>query len=1354
MDHIIGYAGGGGGKSAKSKQSGSETANSLISRSELRVMFLLGEGEINGAYTGNIYRDTYIDDVVIENSDGSRNFDGVKLYFRPGTLTQSYIGGFGEDRAEVNVNQQIKQKVGSVTRAYVGQNINAFQFRFLFPQLQRVDTANNKIIETSVTYKIDVRVDGAGWVTRLHYTLNGKNTSPFEAFHRIDVPPGSNYDLRVTRLTPDSESTTLSNDMIWTSYASIIDAKFTHPNSALLAVVLNGDQFRSLPRVSFRGKFKKILVPNNYNVENRTYSGVWNGGFNYAYSNNPAWIAFDLLINNRYGTGDRISAENLNKWSFYAVGQYCDEKIPSRIPGQGLVPRFTCNAVIKDARDAYDLINAIASSFRGSFYWSNGTVTAIQDKPRNPVKLFSKANTVEIYDESGQVTEPCFTYKYSSRSSRHTVALVSYSNPENSYKPEIEYVEHDNGLARYGYNPIQLEAFGCTSRDEARRLGLWVLETEQNLTSIVTFKIGAIGAFISPGEVIEISDPLRSVSRSAGRIIDISPNRLEILVDLAPGVNLASGVHVVKFTGADSAIHQYNITDIVGNTIKISSPLNSSVDLYDLWMVVEPTIKPAKYAVWSIVDNLNSDPSYYEITAIQYNDSIYNTVDIGTPLEVPQTSLLPPAVPNKVYAVKATPIPTLRDGSWTFDLDITWEEPLYKGSLDPYTKSYEVEYREGFSSGWGGKKTTSDSTVKYQGLTEGIYSARIRVVDILNRVSSWVQSVAVEVARPKPLNPVGSIIKNTTVTGGIILSWSDVQVYKYGISAYRIYLNNTLIETRPIGTYYTSEIIRPPGVYVAEIKALDLAGGESDTGLTIVLGSEFSPLNPIGEITVSINEGFITLFWTDITTYKADFTGYRVYLNDELVYKSINKLSEPIAFNSSVNNTFKVYSENAQGYQSLGFIAFTLGVGAGDSSVPSPVGTVTKYNSSDGGIILTWTDSQSYTNKFGGYRLYIDNEMLGETKIQTFSSIIRPVGTYVITIKSITNSGLQSVGGITVNLTPADYMPPDPEFLLVQQDISGTKQFYWEAPPADIKDIVAYRVRFNVGSNNNWQDSHWLKDVPVSLQQFETSLFKEGTYTVLMKLVDVTGNESLDCAFTQVNLYDPIPDNVVETWDYRNPSLSDTGDTSFLSKPAWTGTLTNLQVNTDGDLVVIDPAQVAYFDSVFDVSAPGHLKISHTIEGNFAAYYEKLVQGVLWTGLNESAVFWGDDSLIFWQAYENFNLFPVAVSVALEEYKVRIKINPSDIPGKIKQLKVIIDAPDLVSYVNDFPITALGSRIPPNKPMSVIKAVNLTLQDPPGNTAIRAVVKSKDAVLGALVECYNSAGQRVAGLVDCTLVGY
>lgn len=1354
-NQIVGYAGAGGGKSAKSKSSGSENANTLISRSELRVLFLLSEGEIQGALTGDLYRDTFIDDVPIKNADGSLNFEGVKVYFRPGTLTQNYIGGFGEDRVEVNVNQPLKKSIGSITKAYIGQNVNAFQFRFLFPQLQRIDTSNNKILETSVTYTIDVRVDGGGWVQRLHYVLNGKNTSPFEAFHRIDVGAGSNYELRVTRITPDSQSTTLSNEMIWTSFSAITDAKLQHPNSAVLAVVLSGDQFRSLPRVSFRAKFKKILLPNNYNPTTRTYSGVWNGGFNFGYSNNPAWIAFDLLINNRYGTGDRISAENLNKWSFYAVGQYCDEMIPSRIPGKGNVPRFTCNAVIKDARDAYDVINAIASSFRGSFYWSNGTVTAIQDKPRNSVKIFSKANVLELSDELGEISEPCFSYKYSSRSSRHTVALVTYLNPDNSYKPEVEYVEHDSGLARYGYNPVQLEAFGCTSRDEARRLGLWVLETEQNLTSIVTFKIGAIGAFISPGEVIEISDPLRSVSRLGGRIIEFSPDRRTITLD-APAVGLNLGVtNTVKLMGGSTTLFEYNITGVNGNNLTVASPIDASIQHFDMWLIIQPSLKPAKYAVWSIVDNLSSDPSYYEITAIQYNDSIYNTVDLGTPLEIPPTTVFPPTVPNSVFDVQVAVTPVLKDGSWQFDLNVTWEEPLLNGSLDPFTKNYELEYREGFSGAWGGRQVTPDSTATYQGLTEGTYFVRIRAVDLLNRVSSWVSSVAIEVERPKPLNPIGSTVKNVTLTGGIIISWSDSQTYRYGITAYRVYLDGNLIETIPVGTYYTSEIIKPPGVYTVVIKAVDRSGSESPSGLITTLGSEFAPKNPVGDITISINEEFISLFWTDITNHAKDFTGYQVFLNDELVQKTLNRNSDPIAVDLTGNNIFKVYAQNAQGFKSLGFIQFILGAGAGDSTVPNPVGVAKKFNSSDGGIILTWTDSQNYP-KFGAYRLYIGNELLGDTQIKTFSSIIRPPGTYEVIIKSVTKTGLQSIGGITVTLTPEDYLPPDPPFFLVQQEINGTKQFYWEAPPAEIKDIVAYRLRFNIGSNVSWENSHWLKDIPVSLQQFETTLFREGSYTILMKLVDVQGNESAEATFTQVNLFDPVPENVVETWDYRNPANSDTGETSFLSRASWSGVLTNLAVDSNGDLAVIDPTKEAFFDSTFDVSAPGHLKISYDIEGNHAAYYEKLVQGILWTGSNENEVFWTaeNETVPLWSQYENYILFPVSVALSLEEYKVRIKINPSPVPGKLKQLKVFVDAPDIVSNINDFPVSALGSRIMPNKPMSVLKAVNLTLQDAPGNAAVRLVVKDKDPVLGALVEAFNSSNVRVAALVDAILVGY
>lgn len=1353
MVKIIGSGGGGGGGGGKSGRSRTpkETANNLFSKSILRVLFLLGEGEIQGAANGNLYQSTYIDDVPIENPDGSRNFSDVSLFFRPGTLTQNSIGGFAEEGSEVLVNQQVKKTLGAVTRGIIGSDIDAINIRILFPALQKVNQSNNSIEETSVTYTVDVQVNGAGWVRRIHQVANGKNSGSFEHYHRIDVPPGSSYGVRVTRLTDDSTSSTLNNDMIWVSYTPIADAKLRHPNSALLAVVLSGDQFRSLPQISFRGRFKKVLYPNNYNPTSRVYSGVWNGGFNFGYCNNPAWVAYDLLINSRYGAGDRIAADALNKWSLYAVAQYCDQLVPSRVPGQGSVPRFTFNGELRNPQDAYDLINGIASNFRGSFYWSNGTVTALQDKPRGAVKLFSRANVLEIRDEQGNLSEPCFTYRYSARSSRHTVALVSFIDPSNDWKTEVEYVEHPDGLARFGYNPVQLTAVGCTSRDEARRLGMWTLETEQNLTTIVSFKIGAAGAFLSPGEVIEVADTLRSSLRMAGRIAAIAEDRLSLTLDASP---VFTGSATIKFSGANLSPVVRDIVSATGDTIVLGAALPPEIAPWDVWLIALPSLQPQKYAVWSIVDRLNDTPGFYEVTAVEYNDSIYNTVDFGTPLEIPPTTRRPPTIPNKPFNVKAAISPVLREGVWSFDLAVRWEDPLNQGVTDTFTKSYEVQRRSGFTGAWGNLQITSDSTAYYVNLSEGSYFFRVRAVDVLNRVSVWVESVAVLVERPRPLDPIGDLVASQ-VTGGVVLSWSDSQSYPYGIQGYRVYIDGVIFEEVPRGTNHTGVISRPPGAYSVRVTPFDVAGTEATGGLTSVIGDEFRPPNPSGEVIANFNEGAISLIWVDNQSYPPSFTGYRVYINGELKETTQNKFSSSYTVDTSGDNVFRVYAVNFQGYESLGYLEYFLGLGGGDSSVPNPSGTITKYNSSDGGIILEWTDSQSYT-KFKGYRLYLDGELLGETSTKTFSSIIRPPGNYTVAIRAITPNGLQSTGGISVQITLEDILPPKPAFILVQQQLNGTKQFYWESPPEQIHDVVAYRLRYNIGQNLSWGNSHFLKDIPVNLKQFESELFREGSYTVLMKYLDINGNESPDAVFTQVNLFDPVPDNLVETFNFREPPASTTGGTAFLSRQPWEGTLINLTVDTNGDLTVTNPSLPAYFDSTFIVTATGHLKATEVIQGNYALYYERLLQGTLWVGSNDTTELWSsaNEGEVFWRQYENYILFPVSVLLDREEYKIRVVILPSGTPGRVQQLSILVDAPDIVEHLNDFPVSALGSRIVPSKPMSVLKSVNLTLQDPVGNSAVRVVLKEKDPVLGALVETYNAAGVRVAGLVDATLVGY
>jgi predicted phage tail protein len=1352
MEKIIGLAGGGGGGKSKGKNSPSpsEANNTLVSSSTLNVLYAVCEGEIEGV--SELYKSVYLDDVPIQSPSGEFNFRNVKLGFRPGTLTQNYIPSFASVESEEVVNTQIKKKIGPITRTITNSEINAVRLRFLIPQLQRIDSKTQRIDTTSVSFKVEVRTNNGPWVERLRETISGKSPSAVDKYYRIDFTGGSLWDIRVTRITDDSESSTLSNDVFWSSYTTIIDSKFRYPNTALLWIRLPGDQFKTLPRVSVRWKLKKVLVPNNYDPISRSYNGPWNGNFNFRWTDNPAWILFDILINNRYGCGERVSAESIDKWSFYAIAQYCDELIPSKIPGLGNVPRFTCNAYIRDAYQAYELLNQIASSFRGSIYWSNGFLFGLQDRPSPSVKLFTKANVIERVDEQGRIVEPAFKYSYTSRTARHTVALVSYLNKDNNYLPDVEYVEHDDGLSRYGYNPVEVQAFGCVTRDQAQRIGLWLLETEQVLTKTVTFAVGAYGAYVLPGEVVEVGDTLKTIKRYGGRIRNNSGGRMWLD---APIDDPQIG-DTFKITTSVGGFSQHTVsgwgTDSTGFYLDVSgipTPARDGVFLYS-----KASLQPQKFRVFNVVDRLMEQQSCYQITATEYNESIYNAVDFGTPIIVPPTSLMPPAVPNRPFNVKATISPIFRDGSWIFDTIVNWDEPLYNGTDDPYTKSYEVQQRVGTAGAWGSQKMSPDPSVQYQALPEDTYYFRVRAIDILDRASSWVESVAVILSRPRPLNPVGNIGKTTVSSGGVVLTWSDSQNYPYGINGYNIFIDNVLYQFVPLGMYYSNEIVKPPGVYNVVIKPVDKAGTVSELGLETILGDEFAPKNPSGELSISLGEnGQTQLFWSDATIHGKDFKGYRVYRNGVLIEETVNRFTQAFTIALSESYTFRVKTLNTQGYESLGFIEFFFGADSGSSTVPNPAGQVTKVSASDGGVILTWTDTQTYKN-FGGYRVYLDNVLVGETKITTLASIIKPPGTYQVSIKSINRAGLQSLGGLSVTLDRADYVPPAPEFMLVQQAMNGTKQFYWSLPNIIPRDLLNYRLRYNVGADTTWENSHFLKDLPISTDKHETTLFRQGIYTILLKLVDIQGNESDRATFTQVNLGDPVPDNVVELWDYRTPTESDTGQNDFNQRPTWQGSLVNLTVASNGDLVVVDPTKDAFYNSSFEVTSAGHLKASEIIEGNYALYYERITQGILWD--NDTLPMWTPetDNEILWNAFDKFLPFPVAVVVTQEEYKVQIHIKPSSIPGRIKQFKTLVDAPDIVESFNDLVISPLGTRIKPAKPMNVLKSVNLTLQDYPTYTATRLKVIQKDPSLGALVEAYNDSGTRVAALVDSIMVGY
>lgn len=634
--------------------------DSLASKQYGQFLDLLGEGEIEGFPSARNYardsalynialkKDVYLNgtpllraNAVPENVQSSDyNFQNVTVQARYGTQVQSAITGFDEVGDEKTVNVLIEQAT-PVTRSITHTNVDAVRVTITVPRLERY-TNEGDVLGSSVQLAIAVSYNGGGFTTVITDTISGRTADQYQRDYLVSLTGTFPAEIRVTRITADSGDSNLVNAFYWSSYTEIIYQKLRYPNSALVAMRLDAEQFSSIPARSYRVRGLKVRIPSNGTVDDKTgritYSGVWNGTFGAArWCSDPAWILWDLLTSTRYGFGDHIQAEQLDKWAFYAASQYCGELVPDGFGGTE--PRFSCNALIQNQEEAYKLINDLCSVMRVMPYWSTGSLTISQDRPADPAYLFTLAN----------VSEEGFSYSGSGLKTRHTVAVVSYLDL-NARELNYEVVEDKAAIAKYGVVTTQVRAFACTSRGQANRLGEWILYGEQNESEVVNFTASIdAGVLVRPGQVIEIADPVRAGVRRGGRIR--SATTTAITVDDTTGLP-TTGSPTLSVILADGTVQSRAVSGIAGNVITVATPFASAPNANSIWVLQNTSIRTSTWRVLSVQEQ---DGARYSISALAYNASKYAYIERGAPLQSRQVSQLnqPPATPQNLQASEA-----------------------------------------------------------------------------------------------------------------------------------------------------------------------------------------------------------------------------------------------------------------------------------------------------------------------------------------------------------------------------------------------------------------------------------------------------------------------------------------------------------------------------------------------------------------------------------------------------------------------------------------------------------------------------------------------------------------------------
>lgn len=659
-------AGAGGKKSSKSSsRTPVEADDTVNSRAMAAILDLLGEGVIGGLVNGA--RSIFIDDLPIVNEDGSSNFSGITWDFRDGSQDQTPMSGFDFVETPKSVNIQLK-KTHYVTVSIDNDEADRVRVIMKFPSLRSIDKKTGDTNGTTVEYKFQIANGDSTFVDvvaegekSVGIKLTAKKTGVYYRSYELKLPkPGRAYKVRVVRITDDNSSQYLYNDTWVDSIGEIVDTPMNYPNSVLVGLKVNSEQFGStMPSRSYLVRGLKIRVPSNYNESSNTYAGVWDGTFKLLSSSNPAWILFDLLTNARYGLGQYVSESMIDLGQLYQIGRYCDEEVDDGFGGKE--KRFAINTQITSRQDAYRLIQDIAGAFRGMVFWAGGMVNIMQDSPSDPVMMFTNSN----------VKDGLFTYKGSARKDRPSVALVTYNNKEDGYKQNIEYVEDQDAMRRYGERKTEVVAFGCTSRGQAHRVGLWLLYTARMESDVITFTAGLDASFLMPGETVLIQNKYRAGKRNSGRIVAFTKNS----VTLDAPVSLAKGGCFIRILNQEGKIVERDVLETGENITKVtfSKALSSAETpvLNGVWTITEPDLEPMRVRIVNIAQG--ETPGSFDITAVENNPSKYEAIDNGATLIPQNTTVLDPTYskPSNLQITEGTYLSS--PGNLSVKLTATWE---------------------------------------------------------------------------------------------------------------------------------------------------------------------------------------------------------------------------------------------------------------------------------------------------------------------------------------------------------------------------------------------------------------------------------------------------------------------------------------------------------------------------------------------------------------------------------------------------------------------------------------------------------------------------------------------------------
>ena len=749
MEAITGAKGG-----SQKQHTPVEQPDSAQSMARCRMLLALGEGEFAGGLDAT---SIFLDGTPLGNADGTMNFENVSWEFRPGTQTQTPIPGFPAVENETTVGVSLT-KATPWTRALSNTQIDAVLVRIGIPGLQQQEN-DGDIVGTTVKYHIDLAVDGGAFSTVMTRTVTEKLSSLYELTHRINLPKASTgWQIRVVRDTDDSTSQMLQNKTQVQAITEVIDARLRYPHTALLYVSFNAKSFNNIPKVSCKPKGRIIRIPSNYDPIARTYSGTWDGTFKWGWTNNPAWIWFDVLTEPRFGLGRRVTAQMLDKWELYRIAQRCDQKVPDGKGGDGTEPRFMFDVYIQSQADAWQVIKDIAAGFNGMTFWGNNMFNVVSDMPADTSKL-------QILTRASVVGKP--VYSSGSEKTRFSSALINFSDPDNHYQDRTTAVMFPDLVKQFKFKQTQITAIGCTRESEAQRRGGWAVYSN-SLDRIITLQTGLDGYVYVPGTVFAFADERLSGRVYGGRITGYNAGLKAVTTDRGTSA-VAGDTLMIRTQGGtveSRVIQAVNGTQLVVATPFTAAPLPNAVFVIDAGQ-----LRLQYFRVTNL--RFDDEENTFTITGAEYNASKYDAVDNNARLDTPPISLIPTGLVNQPTNIAVSSYDAVRQGQRVATLTASWDAPVDKnGKPQADVIAYRVQWKRGDNE-WVNVPETGLRNIEVPGIFEGDYLVRVRAINSGGASSLWATSTlthlkgrAGEVPKPVGLKASEDVVFGINVTWG------------------------------------------------------------------------------------------------------------------------------------------------------------------------------------------------------------------------------------------------------------------------------------------------------------------------------------------------------------------------------------------------------------------------------------------------------------------------------------------------------------------------------------------------------------------------------------------------------------